>query len=61
MKRFLVVALTSLMGLGSALANLGDGSDRIESIYGNLIQRQLRDDGTLSILYHQDRYLYLVN
>ena len=23
-------------------------------------QRQLRDDGTVSVLYHKDRYLYLV-
>src|SRR6266513_4930938 len=41
-------------------ANLGDGSDKIDDLYGNLVQRQLRDDGTVSVLYHKDRYLYLV-
>ncbi len=31
-----------------------------ENRYGNLVQRQLRDDETVSVLYHKDRYLYLV-
>jgi hypothetical protein len=60
MKRFLVVVLVAVMGLMSALGYLGDGSDRIDDLYGNLVQRQLRDDGTVSVLYHKDRYLYLV-
>jgi hypothetical protein len=60
MKQFLVVALTAVTGLSSAWGNLGDGSDRIDDLYGNLVQRQLRDDGTVSVLYHKDRYLYLV-
>jgi hypothetical protein len=46
--------------MSSVSANLGEGSDTIENRYGNLIQRQLRDDGTVSVLYHKDRYLYLV-
>jgi hypothetical protein len=60
MKQFLVAALMVVAALSSVLANLGDGSDRIEDLYGNLVQRQLRDDGTVSVLYHKDRYLYLV-
>jgi hypothetical protein len=60
MKQFLVVTLTAVTGLSSAWGNLGDGSDRIDDLYGNLVQRQLRDDGTVSVLYHKDRYLYLV-
>jgi hypothetical protein len=60
MKRFLVIALTAVTGLSSAWGYLGDGSDRIDDLYGNLVQRQLRDDGTVSVLYHKDRYLYLV-
>jgi hypothetical protein len=60
MKRFLVVVLMAVTGLTSALGYLGDGSDRIDDLYGNLVQRQLRDDGTVSVLYHKDRYLYLV-
>ena len=41
-------------------ANLGDSSDRVDDAYGNLVQRNLRDDGTVSVLYHKDRYLYEV-
>jgi hypothetical protein len=60
MKQFLVVALTLITASTSIQANLGDGSDRLEDLYGNLVQRQLRDDGTVSVLYHKGRYLYLV-
>ena len=60
MKQFLVAALTVVTSLSSVWANLGDGSDRIDDLYGNLVQRRLRDDGTVSVLYHKDRYLYLV-
>ena len=60
MKQFLVVALTVITASSSVQANLGDGSDRIDDLYGNLVQRQLRDDGTVSVLYHKDQYLYLV-
>lgn len=60
MKQFLLVAFAIVTGLSSALGNLGDGSDRIENLYGNLVQRQLRDDGTVSIVYHKGRYLYVV-
>ena len=58
--KFLVVALTILAVSSSVSANLGDGSDRIDDLYGNLVQRRLRDDGTVSVLYHKDQYLYLV-
>src|SRR6266550_8045506 len=60
MKQFLAVALTVITASSSVWANLGDGSDRIDDLYGNLVERQLRDDGTVSVLYHKDRYLYLV-
>jgi hypothetical protein len=60
MKQFLVVAPIVITALSPVWANLGDGSDRIDNLYGNLVQRQLRDDGTVSVLYHKDRYLYLV-
>jgi hypothetical protein len=60
MKQFLVVALTLITASTSIQANLGDGSDRLDDLYGNLDQRQLRDDGTVSVLYHKGRYLYLV-
>jgi hypothetical protein len=60
MKQLLLVALTVVPGLSSAWANLGDGSERIDDLYGNLVQRQLRDDETVSVVYHKGRYLYLV-
>src|SRR5436853_6602526 len=60
MKQFLVAALMVVTALSSVRANLGDASDRIDDLYGNLDQRQLRDDGTVSVLYHKGRYLYLV-
>ena len=60
MKRFFVLLLTISTGVSSVYANLGDGADRIDDSYGNLIERQLRDDGTVSTLYHKDRYLYFV-
>ena len=60
MKQFLVAALAILTASSSVWANLGDGSERIEELYGNLVQRKLRDDGTVSVLYHKGQYLYLV-
>ena len=60
MKRFLVLFMTISAGASSVCANLGDGADRIDDSYGNLVERHLRDDGTVSTLYHKDRYLYFV-
>src|SRR6266480_2042606 len=60
MKQFIVVHLTILTALSSVWANLGDNDDRIDDSYGNLIERHLLDDGTVSVVYHKDRYLYLV-
>jgi hypothetical protein len=60
MKPFLVIVLTAVTALNSVWAYLGDGSERIDDLYGNLVQRQLRDDGTVSVVYHKDRYIYLV-
>ncbi len=60
MKQFLVVVVTVLTSLSPIRANLGDGGDRIDDAYGNLVERHLRDDGTVSVLYHKDRYLYFV-
>lgn len=60
MKQSLVVVLTVLAALSPVRANLGDGSDRIDDAYGNVVQRHLLDDGTVSVLYKKDRYLYFV-
>ena len=60
MKQFVVVILILLATLSPAPASLGDGGDRIDDAYGNLIERHLFDDGRVSVLYHKDRYLYFV-
>ena len=58
--KFFIVALTIVAAWSPAWANLGDGSDRIEDLYVNLDQRRLRDDGTVSVVYHKGQYVYLV-
>jgi hypothetical protein len=60
MKQFFVLFLTISTGVSSVRANLGDGGDRIDDSYGKLVERHLRDDGTVSTLYHKDPYLYFV-
>jgi hypothetical protein len=55
-----VIVLAILATVSCSWANLGDSADRIEDSYGSTLQRRLRDDGTVSVLYHKDRYLYEV-
>jgi len=59
-KQFSAVVLATLATLTCVWANLGDRSDKIEDSYGAIMERRLRDDETVSVLYHKDRYLYLV-
>jgi hypothetical protein len=42
---------------GAVCAGLGDDGDKIEEAYGGPKSRQLRDDGTVAIVYQKDRYL----
>ena len=60
MKQSSVIVLSILATLTCSWANLGDGDERIEDAYGSILQRRLRDDGTVTVLYHKDRYLYEV-
>jgi len=60
MKQLLVVVLTVLATLSRAWANLGDGNEKIADAYGDVVERHLLDDGTVSVLYKKDRYLYFV-
>ena len=60
MKQFSLIVLAILATLTCGWANLGDGSENVDDSYGNVVQRRLRDDGTVSVLYHKDRYLYEV-
>jgi len=59
-KQFSLIVLAILATLTCGWANLGDGSEKVDDSYGNLVQRRLRDDGTVSVVYHKDRYLYEV-
>ena len=61
MKQFLI-CLALLATLNTTWASLGDNGDKIEDLYGNIVQRRLQDDETVSVVYHKDkdRYVYLV-
>ena len=60
MKRFFGCYLMILTGVSSVCASLGDSDDKIENSYDKLVERHLLDDGTVSTLYHKDRYLIFV-
>jgi hypothetical protein len=60
MKHSIALVLACCVIAGSAWANLGDNSERIEDAYGTIVQRRLRDDGTVSVVYTKGRYLYMV-
>ena len=60
MKEFSIFILAILATVTCGWANLGDGYEKLDDSYGNIVQRKLRDDGTVSVLYHKDRYLYQV-
>src|SRR6266513_1307428 len=59
-KQLIALVLALWIIASSASANLGDNSERIEDAYGTIVQRRLRDDGTVSVVYAKGRYLYLV-
>ena len=60
MKYSIALVLAFCGVASSAWANLGDNSERIEDAYGTIVQRRLRDDGTVSVVYTKGRYLYMV-
>ncbi len=59
-KQSSVIVLAILATVSCSWANLGDSADKIEDSYGAIMERRLRDDETVSVLYKKDRYLYLV-
>jgi hypothetical protein len=61
MKQSIAVVLVFCVIASSASANLGENSERIEDRYGTIVQRRLRDDGTVSVVYTKGSYLYMVN
>jgi hypothetical protein len=60
MKQSIALVLAYCIIASSAPANLGENSERIEDRYGTIVQRRLRDDGTVSVVYAKGRYLYMV-
>jgi len=60
MKKFVVLFFSIFAAASLVSGSLGDGYDQIDDAYGTIMERHLRDDGTVSILYKKDRYLYQV-
>jgi hypothetical protein len=60
MKQSIALVLAFWVIASSASANLGANSEQIEDAYGTIVQRRLRDDGTVSVVYTKGRYLYMV-
>ena len=59
-KQLIALILALWIIASSASANLGDNGERIEDAYGTIVQRRLRDDGKVSVVYTKGRYLYMV-
>ena len=55
MRFFWILALTAAMA-HPAFAALGNDDETIDSLYGDVVKRHLRDDGTVSVLYHNEKY-----
>src|SRR4029453_4297646 len=59
-KQFIALLLALWIIARAAAANRGENSERVENRYGTIVQRRLRDDGTVSVVYTKGRYLYMV-
>jgi len=60
MKKFVVLFFSIFAAASLVSGSLGDGYDQIDDAYGTIMERHLHDDGTVSVLYKKDRYLYQV-
>jgi hypothetical protein len=60
MKQSIALIFAFCVIRSSVSANLGENSERIEDRYGTIVQRRLRDDGTVSVVYTKGSYLYMV-
>jgi hypothetical protein len=59
-KQWIPLVLALCVIAGSVSANLGANSEVIEDAYGTIVQRRLRDDGKVSVVYTNPRNLYMV-
>ncbi len=60
MKQSIALVLALCIIATAASANLGANSESIEDAYGTIVQRRLRDDGKVSVVYAKGKYLYMV-
>ena len=60
MKKSMTLIIAVFTAASSAWASLGESSDKIEDSYGAVMQRRLREDETVSVIYTKNGYLYLV-
>ena len=60
MKESMLLIIAVFMAASSSWARLGDSGDVIEDLYGDIMQRRTHDDGSISVIYKKDSYLYLV-
>ena len=60
MKRLIILVLAMFAVASSVSARLGDTGDQIEDSYGTIVQRRLRDNGTVTVVYKKDRFLFFV-
>src|SRR6266567_3224055 len=54
MKQYSRVFLILLIGVSCAWAHLSDSYDKVDDSYGNLVERHLLDDGTVSDLCEKE-------
>jgi hypothetical protein len=59
MRFFCILALAAVMA-HPALASLGNDDETIDAMYGDVVKRHLRNDGTVSVLYHGKKYYCFV-
>jgi hypothetical protein len=55
MRLFCILVLVAAMA-HPAFAALGTDDETMEAMYSTIVKRHLRDDGTVSVLYHNDKY-----
>jgi len=60
MKESMLLIIAVFVAASSSWARLGDSGDVIEDLYGDIMQRRTHDDGSISVIYKKDGYLYLV-
>lgn len=58
--RFTAIPLLLLSLANCAFAALGDDDEKIDAMYGYIQKRHLADDGSVSVLYRNEKYFFFV-